>query len=120
VGRNLYPNDNYGMIDVDVDMSADAEGAALDIGTYDEVLLTAQWNGLDVADGQFAVEISDTGLVGSWTPYPESEWIVDGLMGTQHWILPSVSAISFIRFTWTAGTNSSGTFSTSYRRVAKQ
>ena len=95
-------------VELSVPMNADNPGTTIDCRDFKNIFITAQWAGCDAQDGNFTIEVSNTGD-GNWEPYKNNRYDIASSSGAHHWDWEK-KAIPFIRVNYLHGGNSAGLY----------
>jgi len=111
------PKSYQGVLDSDVSMSANSFGTPLEFDITPKILryctFKVKWTGANATDAKMKLQVSTDNV--DWDDYEDSELPLDAPAGFHHWDV-DVRAIPHFRLAYSKGSNTAGTFSTSYAR----
>ena len=107
---NFNAGDKTATIDTAIPMNANYSGAMTDVAALESAFFTVTWATADQTDATLTLEISHTGVAGSWEAYPNSSYTLGSAAGVHHWNV-HLGPIPYIRFAYLKGTNTTGTYS---------
>lgn len=113
MANKFSAGDRYHTIDTGISMAVSSDGSTVDVGPFSYGFIGVTWSGANANDGTMKIEVSDTSLPGSWEVYPNSPYILDASNGVHYWDFRQLRSIPYLRVSYTAGSNTTGTFNTS-------
>ena len=108
-GENIW--DRLGKSDADVSMASDFTTPAIEVLYFDMGSMEAKWTGADATDGVLSVQASNNDI--DWCDLEDQTRTVDGAADHQLCGFPQYP-FRYLRWSFTANSNTSGTINFRY------
>ena len=111
---NFNSADQYYPLDSNVPMNVSSTGTTVAVGAYEYVMFAIHWSGANANNSTCTLEVSDTGLPGTWENYPGATFTMNGASGSHYWQF-WLQAIPYVHVAYNNIAAGAGTFNTAYR-----